>query len=121
MPGATVGETEFNGPDALDGQGLRGQRDGVSLVRLRARGRTLEVEQDDGLVADRPRVVSRRDNEGIAGIDLSLRAIAADDFQPSLDHVPHVLSLAAIRLRNRLDVLGPFPARLMMRADDGHA
>src|SRR5207302_1163893 len=66
-------------------------------------------------------IVSGRDNEGIAGIDLSLRAIPADDFQASLDHVPHVLSLAAISLRNRLDVLGPFPARLMMRADDGHA
>src|ERR1700694_1884018 len=41
--------------------------------------------------------------------------------QPPLNNVPNVLHLAAIGLRNRLDVLRPFPTWLVMKADDGHA
>src|SRR5207253_9347949 len=77
--------------------------------RTRAGGRgsmdlthaSVDIQEDGGFVADRPGIVSGRNHKGVAGLQLTFRAIAADDFQPPLDHVSDVPNLAAIGLRDR--------------------
>src|SRR5713226_3371158 len=65
--------------------------------------------------------MSRLDDKAVAGFDLLLRAVPTDDFHAPLNDVSDMVDLAAIGLRDRLNVLGPLPARLMVRTADGHA
>src|SRR2546429_2849595 len=96
--------------------------------RTRAGGRgsmdlthaSVDIQEDGGFVADRPGIVSGRNHKGVAGLQLTFRAIAADDFQPPLEHVSDVTNLTAIGLRHRLDVLRPPPTGLVVQAEDTH-
>src|SRR6266849_9373572 len=65
--------------------------------------------------------MSRWDDKAVAGSYLLLRAVPTDDLHSPLNDVSDVVHLAAIGLRDRLDVLRPLPARLMVRTADGHA
>src|SRR4029077_18376005 len=104
---ATNEEGSAPGPPGKATDHPRSQRPHRQIpARLILRG-TLEVEQDCRFVADRPGIVSRRDNEAAASAYLPFRAISADDMQAPLNHVADMLSLTAIGLCDRLDVHRP--------------
>src|SRR5215210_4872970 len=80
---------------------------GVFLSRSR-----LELEADEPLVADDPRIVARLDDVRLAGADLDLGSVVVLDAQPAgMDHAD-VACLAAVRSGDGLDALRPPPPRL---------
>src|SRR6185369_4855018 len=83
----------------------------VLLGRLR-----LELETDEALVPDDPRIVTGLDHVGVTWSELDLGAIFVADGQPARLHDAHVSSLAAVRARNGLDALRPAPSRLETEA-----
>ncbi|WOX26242.1 MFS transporter [Streptomyces solicathayae] len=64
------------------------------------------------LVAEDPGVVSRLDVEEGAGGQLGGRAVVEDHLHAAADDVTDVMGHAALGADDRLDVLGPLPARL---------
>src|SRR4249919_2731388 len=84
----------------------------ASLAPLRVVPDLAEVDEDACLLADGPGVVPGRDRDGVAGADLALGSVVHDDVHPAGEHVAEMRGLAAVRLGERLDVLGPAPAWL---------
>ena len=70
------------------------------------------VDHDHRLVADYPGVVALGQGGDVAGPRIELRAVGHDHVQHALHVVLEVRRLAQVGARERLDVLGPAPARL---------
>src|SRR5215210_2288494 len=87
---------------------------GVFLSRSR-----LELEADEPLVADDPRIVARLDDVRLAGADLDLGSVVVLDAQPARMDDADVASLACLGSRNRLDALRPPPSRLEREPSGG--
>src|ERR1700737_1059102 len=73
--------------------------------------RAHEVDLDAGLVADHPRVVTWRQLHHVARADLDFGPVVVVHLHASGHDVGQVRRLAAVRLRDRLYVRGPSPAR----------
>src|SRR5918994_2795591 len=85
-----------------------------AALRLRVflRRARFELEADEALIAQHPRIMSRLDHVGIAGPNLGLGPVLVCDVEPAgLDNA-HVPDLAAVRAHDRLHALRPLPARL---------
>src|SRR5262249_45901853 len=74
-----------------------------------------KVEGDAGLVAQDPRVVTRRAIEEVTGTDLDLAAVIHLDGHSSRNDIAGVMDHAALRADDGLHALGPLPARLEYR------
>src|SRR5204862_2919186 len=74
--------------------------------------RALELHPDEGLVPEHPGVVARGDPVGVARSEIDRCPILVLDVDPAGDDVTKVLGLAAVGSDDRLDALGPAPARL---------
>src|ERR1700733_9816815 len=70
------------------------------------------VDDDNGLLADDPGVVAAGQRGDVAGTGDEFGAVVHADGEPSADVVLEVRCLAAVGLGDRLDVVGPAPARL---------
>src|SRR2546422_897679 len=81
--------------------------------------RAEEVQRHVRLGAFDPAVVPRRDVEQIAGPEGESLAVVHHDAAPPRDDEPHVLDLTALGPRDRADVRGPLPSRLVAGAPDG--
>src|SRR5260370_41645354 len=79
----------------------------------------MPVDRDAWFVADDPGIVAWCHDREIAWAELHLLAVVHDDVHPTRDEVAHVGGLTAVRLRNRLHVLRPPPARQERGAADG--
>src|SRR5256712_3677766 len=84
------------------------------------RGRAQKVQRHVRLVADDPGVVPRSDGEQVSRLERDLPAIVHDDHGASGHHEADVLHPAGRRPGDRLDVLRPFPSRLVAGAADDH-
>src|SRR5260370_16761415 len=93
-------------------QPVTGPARGSPLGVLR---KPLPVDHDARLVPDDPRVVAGRDDAEVSRTELHLFAVVHDDLHPAGYEVAHMGGLATVGLRDGLDVLGPFPARLELR------
>ena len=82
------------------------------LLRSRPDRRALPVDRDDGLVTDHPGVVTRRQRGDLAGTTVDFGAVLHHHVDPPGDLVLLVRGHAQFGARDRLDVLGPLPARL---------
>src|SRR6476469_6483533 len=92
-----------------------------SALRVLLRCPRVELEPDDGLVANDPGVVPRLDHVRLAGADFLLGSVVVNDMHgPGLQE-PDVVGLAALAPRDRLDALRPSPARLQPHPRGGHA
>ena len=76
------------------------------------------VDHDHRLVADHPGVVALGQGGDVAGPRIELRAVGHDHVQHALHVVLEVRRLAQVGARERLDVLGPAPARLQRQPAD---
>src|SRR5689334_24806324 len=74
----------------------------VLLGRLR-----LELEPDELLVPEDPRVVARLDDVGVAGTELQLGAVVVRDVQPAGVDDAHVPCLAGVGAGHRFHALRP--------------
>src|SRR6266516_4579061 len=81
--------------------------------------RAEEVQRHVRLGPFDPAVVPRRDVEQVAGPERKCLAVVHDDAAPPRDDEPHVLDLTTLGPRDRADVRGPLPARLVAGAPDG--
>src|SRR5918998_1463398 len=90
-----------------------------ALGALRVVPELAEVDHHTGLVADHLGVVAWRDRDDVAGADLTLGAVVHPHAHPARDHIAEVRHLARVRARDRLDVLGPPPARLERPPSNG--
>ena len=88
---------------------------------LRVVREPLPVDDDTGLVPEDPRVMPRRDDGEVTRPEIHLLAVVHHHMHPSRDEVAQVRSLAAVRLCDRLHVLGPLPARLDVARPTGPA
>jgi hypothetical protein len=95
-----------------------GRAVGTSVLwRFGVVGEALPIDDDAGLVADDPCVVAGRQDGEIAGTVFHfLAAVGHDEFHSPGDEVAGMRGLAAIGLRDGLDVLGPAPAWLESRS-----
>src|SRR5215204_3987646 len=82
------------------------------LSALRVVAELAEVDEDARLVADDLRVVPGRDRHDVAGPAFALGAVVHDHLHPPGHAVAEVGDLARVGPGDRLDVLGPPPARL---------
>ena len=90
--------------------------------RLRKQPAAGEVDGDPRLIADDPRVVAGRHLEHVALDQLGAGAFVHLNAERAGHHVAGVVDLTGGRPHDRLDVLGPAPARLEDgAADDGLA
>src|SRR5215207_11421691 len=80
---------------------------GVLLRRSR-----LELEPDEPLVADDPRVVAGLDDVRVARADLDLGAVVVLDGDPAGLHHADVPGLTALGARDRIDAVRPAPPPL---------
>src|SRR5829696_7601229 len=78
-----------------------------------------DLETDHGLVPDDPPVMSGRNLVDVSRAKLHLRAIVHTHTEPAGDQMTQVMRLAAIRARERFDVLRPPPPRLELATGDG--
>src|SRR3954452_20630188 len=88
----------------------------VVLSRLR-----LEFQADERRVADDPGVVTGLDDVHAPGAEVGLGAVLVGHVQRSGLDDADVPRLAAVGAGNRLDALGPLPARLERQAGSGRA
>jgi hypothetical protein len=72
-------------------------------LRVFLRGSRLELESDEPLVADHPRVVAGLDDVHLARTDLDLGAILVPDGQPASIDNPDMAGLAALSSGHGLD------------------
>src|SRR5438067_7405648 len=84
----------------------------MTLLALGVVGEALPVEDNARLVADNPGVMTWRTHHEVAGPELHLLPVVHDDLHTSGDEVPSVCGLTAVRLGDRLHVLGPLPPGL---------
>jgi hypothetical protein len=78
-----------------------------------------EVDRSRRLVADDPRHMPGRHFKHVAGTELDRRSIVHVDVELARDHVPEVVELARGRADDRLDMVGPSPARFEDSVPDG--
>src|SRR5829696_9820505 len=83
---------------------LRALRPGVLL-----RGARLELEADEALIAYHPGVMTRLDHVSVARRDLGLGSVLVRDVESAGLSDAHVPNLTAVRARDRLHTLRPFP------------
>src|SRR5689334_9842662 len=81
----------------------------------------LELERDEGLVTDHPRVVAGFDQVRLARLEVQLRSVLMGHMQPARLHQADVLHLAAVGARDRFDALRPPPAGLERQPRGGGA
>src|SRR5205823_3326449 len=120
---ATRRRANASAGDASRSAPLPARRRGYLCVGLSSAGGGVvrdvsEVDEDAGVVADNLRIVSRRDVDEFAGTDLSLASVVHHDLHPARDAVAEVMGLTRVGAGDRLDVLGPLPARLEDAAED---
>src|SRR5919204_3259777 len=85
---------------------------GLRSAALRVVAGAEPVDDHDGLVSDDPRVVAARQRGDVAGAGDHLGAVVHPDRELAAHVVLEVRGLAAVRVRERLDVVRPAPARL---------
>jgi len=90
----------------------------VRFLALRVLCVAAEVDSNAGLVAYDPRIVSRGDRNNIAWPYLALCPIVHADPHAARDAVHEMRGLAAVGLRDRLDITGPGPAWLERAQED---
>src|SRR5262245_41184368 len=106
MPGPEARPPNVGSPAPLRGSGLR---------ELLGR-RRLELEPDERLVADDPRVVAGLDDVRLTGTDFLLRAVLVGDGHRTGLGEAHMPELAAVGSDDRLDAVRPRPSRLESQA-----
>src|SRR3954471_15745054 len=79
-----------------------------------------DVQRHVRLVADDPAVVSGRHVEELARRHHPLGPVVHRDRGPATEDEAHVLDVAGLLAARLADVLGPFPARLVGGAPEGH-
>ena len=87
-------------------------RPAVSAFRELLGSPGLELEPDDGLVADDPCVVSGINGVGLTWADLLLGAVVVDDAHRARLQQADMAHLAPFASDDRLDALRPFPSGL---------
>src|SRR3954454_16069849 len=83
-----------------------------SALGVVLRGLRLELEPDEALVADDPRVVTGLDDVRVAGADLELGAVVVLDAELAGLDDADVVHLAAVGAGDGLDAFRPPPPRL---------
>src|SRR2546423_8143948 len=91
---------------------LRGSFIREKLLRLRVRPEPAPVQLDARLIAGDLGIVTGRDIEHVAGIDLHRGPVVQLDRHGPGEAIADVVGLAGVGLCDRLDVLGPLPAGL---------
>src|SRR6266704_2605798 len=81
--------------------------------------RAEEMQRHVGLRSLDPAIMPRGDVEQVAGPERECLAVVHDDAAPPRDDEPHVLDLTTLGPRDRADVRGPLPPRLIAGAPDG--
>src|SRR5688500_9363371 len=79
------------------------------------------LDADEWFVALDPGIMARRDGVRLAGADGLLRPITEAYGDPPRSCIADVRHLAGFGARDRLDALGPAPARLQVEPTDGEA
>jgi hypothetical protein len=87
----------------------------------RSRPYPREIHRDEGLVPDRPRVVARRDHEGVTRAGFIFGTIVHHDPRTPRDDITGMGHFATAGAGDRLDVFRPSPTRLQHGSSDRNA